>query len=148
MCAAWLVDSDPSNVFADLRRPGATTEEKESRDNSSEARQCPATLIALLHGAWHGVWTWDNGFVDRLVDGGFEVLALSLRGHGNSGGSARFASLGKYLSDLSSVVEDLDRSPVVVGHSMGGLITQRLIAKQPVAGAVLMVSASPEVRGR
>ena len=44
-----------------------------------------ATPIVLLHGAWHGAWTWDNGFVDRLVDGGFEVLALSLRGHGNSG---------------------------------------------------------------
>ncbi|MCH8986135.1 MAG: alpha/beta fold hydrolase [Acidobacteria bacterium] len=102
-----------------------------------------ATPIVLLHGAWHGAWAWDNGFVDRLVDGGFEVLALSLRGHGDSSGSARFASLGKYLADLSSVVEDLDRAPVVVGHSIGGLITQRLIAKRPVAGAVLMASVSP-----
>jgi len=101
-----------------------------------------ATPIVLLHGAWHGAWCWDNGFVDQLVADGFEVFAPSLRGHGESGGSARFATLGQYKADLASVVSSIDRPPVVVGHSMGGLITQRLVADTTVAGAVLLASVN------
>ena len=100
------------------------------------------TPIVLQHGAWHGAWCWDNGFIDRLVAGGFEVFAPSLRGHGQSGGSARFANLGQYKADLASVIASIDRPPVVVGHSMGGLITQRLIADTTVAGAVLLASVN------
>jgi pimeloyl-ACP methyl ester carboxylesterase len=100
------------------------------------------TPIVLQHGAWHGAWCWDNGFIDRLVDGGFEVFAPSLRGHGQSGGSARFATLGQYKADLASVITSIDRPPAVVGHSMGGLITQRLIADTTVAGAVLLASVN------
>ncbi len=103
-----------------------------------------AIPIVLLHGAWHGAWCWERGFSDRLVDGGFEVFAPSLRGHGGSGGSARFANLGQYGADLVSVIDTIDRPPVIVGHSMGGLITQRHIAKHSVAGAVLMGSVSPQ----
>ncbi len=102
-----------------------------------------AVPIVLLHGAWHGAWCWDKGFLERLVDGGFEVFAPSLRGHGKSGGSARFANLRQYGADLASVIDTIDRPPAIVGHSMGGLITQRYIATHPVAGAILMGSVSP-----
>ncbi len=107
-----------------------------------------AIPIVLLHGAWHGAWCWDAGFMDRLVDRGFEVLAVSMRGHGDSGGSARFANLGQYAEDLGSAVDTIGRPPVVVGHSMGGLITQRFIAKRSVAGAVLLAAAGPSAPWR
>jgi pimeloyl-ACP methyl ester carboxylesterase len=64
------------------------------------------------------------------------------------------ASLDDYLTDLSSVIGSLDQPPVLIGHSMGGMVVQRYVERldrklfrgetpTPVAGMALLAALSP-----
>ena len=48
---------------------------------------------------------------------GYHCFALSLRGHGRSGGG-RKSHFHQHSEDLAGVVEALPASPVVVAHSL------------------------------
>src|ERR1700733_7234817 len=83
--------------------------------------------VLFLHGAWHGAWCWDEHFLDFFAKQGFRVLAPSLRGHGSSpiGKSIRMCSIADFVSDLSSVIDSLPSTPILVGHSLGGFVIQK-----------------------
>ncbi len=96
--------------------------------------------IVLVHGAWHGSWCWDD-VAAALRSAGYEVLVPDLPGHETPGSSARFAnSLGSYVEHVDQLVESIDGDVVLVGHSMGGLVTQRVCEGRTVAHAVLVAS--------
>lgn len=99
------------------------------------------TPILLIHGAWHGAWCWEN-FLPYFAERGYAAYALSLRGHGNSEGRARLRwhSLDDYVDDVEWAVKQLPAKPVIVGHSMGGLVTQKYLEKHELPGAVLLAT--------
>ncbi len=103
------------------------------------------TPLLLIHGAWHGAWCWNDGFMDYLVDQGWEVNAMSLRGHGLSEGRAklRFTSMADYVADVEQVVNSMKVPPILVGHSMGGGVVQKYLETQEAPGAVLLASLPP-----
>ncbi len=100
------------------------------------------TPILFVHGAWHGAWCWDDGFMDYFAERGWEVHAMSLRGHGNSEGreKLRWHSMADYAADVEQVVSGLPRAPILVGHSMGGGVVQKFLETHQVPGAVLLAS--------
>ena len=67
---------------------------------------------------------------------------MSLRGHGASQSPVRFrlARIADYVADVDQVVEQLPEPPVLVGHSMGGLVVQKYLEAHTVPGAVLLAS--------
>jgi alpha-beta hydrolase superfamily lysophospholipase len=71
---------------------------------------------------------------------GWEVHALDLRGHGESPNdrSLRTTRIKHYVDDLASVVDSLESPPILVGHSMGGLVVQRYLEDATLPGAVLL----------
>ncbi len=104
----------------------------------------PATdkpALIFVHGAWHGAWCWAN-FLPYFSDKGYDCFALSLRGHGKSEGrsSLRWSRIADYVADLRQLVSGLDREVVIVGHSMGGLVTQKYLETYPARGAVLLAT--------
>src|SRR5215472_3021144 len=88
--------------------------------------QHPTTLL-FVHGAWHGAWCWDEHFLDYFAQRGYAVVAPSLRKHGGSYGGMRprGARIGQYVSDVVEVAAQFPTPPVLIGHSMGGLVVQR-----------------------
>ncbi|MCP5458535.1 MAG: alpha/beta hydrolase, partial [Gammaproteobacteria bacterium] len=52
-------------------------------------------------------------------------------------------SLADYVADLERVVSCFDRPPVLIGHSMGGMIIQKFLEKNDATGVVLMASTPP-----
>jgi pimeloyl-ACP methyl ester carboxylesterase len=100
-----------------------------------------STPLLFVHGAWHGAWCWEN-FLPYFAEQGYEVHALSLRGHGNSEGrdGIRWYSTSDYVADVAQVVESLRPSPVLVGHSMGGYVVQKYLENQTAPAAVLLAS--------
>jgi pimeloyl-ACP methyl ester carboxylesterase len=52
-------------------------------------------------------------------------------------------SLLDYAADLESLVRGLDAPPVLLGHSMGGLLALLLAARGLAQAAVLLTPASP-----
>ena len=99
------------------------------------------TPLVLLHGAWHGAWCWEN-FLPYFIEQGYEVHALSLRGHGNSEGRERIRwfSVREYVADLASVVDSLDTPPVLIAHSMGGYVVQKYLETHSVPACVLLAT--------
>jgi pimeloyl-ACP methyl ester carboxylesterase len=94
----------------------------------------------FVHGAWHGAWCWDEFFLPYFADRGYECHAFSFRGHGQNPNprSLRRTRVDHYVEDLASIVETLDSPPVVIGHSMGGLVAQRYLEGKDLPGGVLL----------
>ena len=106
--------------------------------------------VLLLHGIGGGRQAWGDGSASTgatLAAAGHPVLALDLPGYGLSP-SARTGvppDLVHMAEAVLQLVHQLDAGPVVlVGHSMGGMVAQALVAMAPqmVCGLVL-ASTSP-----
>lgn len=84
--------------------------------------------VVLVHGITLGVATWAPQL--RSLPG--RVIAVSQRGHGQSRAGSEGYSFDRLGADLLEVLEALEvRGAVVVGHSMGGMVVQRLAAERP-----------------
>jgi pimeloyl-ACP methyl ester carboxylesterase len=83
------------------------------------------TPIVMQHGMWHGAWCWQL-WQELFAAWGWETHAHSLPGHALSPVQRPIArcTLDYYLSFLKTEVERQPRRPVLMGHSMGGALTQ------------------------
>lgn len=104
------------------------------------------TPVLFIHGAFAGAWCWAEYFLDYFSRHGYSAYALSLRGHGRSRGRERlwWTSLQEYVADVEQVVAELQKAPVMVGHSMGGMIVQKYLERTSIPAAVLMAPVPPE----
>ena len=104
-----------------------------------------APPLLFIHGANSGAWVWAEHMLDDLADRGFQVHAVSLRGHGDSDGRDRLASwsLADYVEDIVKTVGLFTRPPILIGHSMGGMVVQKYLQTHSAAGAILMASVPP-----
>lgn len=101
--------------------------------------------IVFVHGAWHGKWCWDKYFKPNFLNQGYDVITFDLPGHdtpGNVTGINKL-SLGDYVSALVAQVQKLDAPPIVIGHSMGGLVVQKFLENNSCKKAVLLASVPP-----
>lgn len=105
-------------------------------------------LVPLLfvHGAWHAAWCWEEHFLGYFADRGYRAVAPSFRGHGNSPTTKRLRDLSfaDYIDDVATVARSLPVAPVVIGHSMGGVIVQKYLESHDAPAAVLMCSMPPQ----
>ena len=99
--------------------------------------------VLLIHGLFGGAWYWED-YQKLLGLHGYESYALNLRGHH---GSRPVPDIGKvslrdYIADALEVARTL-KNPIVIGHSMGGLVAQKLAEKGVSRATVLMAAAPP-----
>lgn len=104
----------------------------------------PLPTLLLVHGAWHGAWCWER-FRTWFGERGYRVVAPDLRKHGADADRAglRWTRIGDYVEDVERALDGLEGPVVLVGHSMGGLIAQRVLERRGAAGAVLLASVPP-----
>jgi alpha-beta hydrolase superfamily lysophospholipase len=94
------------------------------------------TGILLVHGAWHGPWCWDR-LAERLAGHGHQVQAVQLRGHDRPRGRI-WHRVHHYVQDVGESAARFVEPPVLVGHSLGGLIVQKYLEHGPVQAASLL----------
>jgi len=97
--------------------------------------------ILLVHGAWHGPWCWTH-FAERLTACGHRVRTVELRGHDRPRGRI-WHRVRHYVEDVERAAAGFPAPPVLVGHSLGGLVVQKYLEHHPAPGAVLMASIPP-----
>ncbi len=102
--------------------------------------------LLFVHGLGHGAWCWES-WLDAAAEAGYPAYAVSLRGHGNSPGRLRTSVLSQYVDDVVRTAQALPRPAVLVGHSMGGLVVQRALARYAAHAGVLVapVPAHPAI---
>lgn len=100
--------------------------------------------VLLVHGAYHGAWCWEH-WTERLVAEGRAVHALDLRGHGGLVPDAAFRTAGadEMVADVVAAIDAIGAPPLVVGHSMGGLIVVLAILQRETAGLLLLCPSPP-----
>ncbi len=102
--------------------------------------------ILLLHGGNQSAHSWD--LVSLHLADRFHVLALDQRGHGDSewARDADYSSTAM-AADAAAFLDALGVGQVtIVGHSMGGMNTMRLMLDQPErADRVILVDIGPEM---
>jgi pimeloyl-ACP methyl ester carboxylesterase len=90
-----------------------------------------APPLLLIHGGRDHCRSWD--WVAKGLRGDWHVLALDLRGHGDSAWSPDGDySLTTHVYDLAQLVHQLELAPVaIVAHSLGGNISLRYTGLYP-----------------
>lgn len=102
----------------------------------------------LLHGGGQTRHSW-NKLAHRLVQLNYYVVSLDLRGHGDSDwapdGDYR---LDAFVADLHGVLGQLQQPPVLIGASLGGLISLLAVGEHPrevVAQGLVLVDVVPRM---
>ena len=103
--------------------------------------------IALLIHGWSSSWYATSPLLGQLVQR-FHVIAIDLPGYGQSPPLKESATIPKYAELLAKLIGQISHGPVVlVGHSMGGMISLTLALSHPVL-VERMVLLSPTISGR
>ena len=101
----------------------------------------------MIHGMWGGGWYWDK-FQGYFEDKGYNCLTPYLRHHDVNPKDPPPPGIGEtslldYAEDLQLEIEKLDEKPILMGHSMGGLLAQILASRDLSKAAILIAPASP-----
>ncbi|MCL4510364.1 MAG: alpha/beta hydrolase [Bacteroidetes bacterium] len=103
--------------------------------------------IFMIHGMWGGPWYWEN-YKSLFEKEGYTCVTTTLRFHDMNPKDAPDPRLGTtslldYAEDLEQEIRQLGVKPIVVGHSMGGLLAQILGSRGLAKALVLLTPASP-----
>ena len=101
--------------------------------------------LLFVHGGYCDAWCWDPYFLPWFAAHGYPAHALSLRGHGASGGRETLfvAGVDDYAIDVERVAAGFEEPPVLIGHSMGASVVEHLLVKGPVRAAALLAPVPP-----
>lgn len=104
--------------------------------------------VVFIHGLWLHSTSWAP-WVELFGRAGYRTLTPEWPGVPDSIAAARKnpeGQAGKGISDIvehyASVLRALDRKPIVIGHSFGGLIAQNLLG-QDLAVAAVAIDPAP-----
>ena len=122
--------------------PPETSLEVVSQKPSRATRKPP---LLFVHGGFCDAWCWTPYFLPWFAARGWPAHALSLRGHGGSGGlsSLFVAGLDDYVADVEHVAGQLPAPPILIGHSMGAAVIERMLATRQVRAAALLAPVPP-----
>lgn len=100
--------------------------------------------IVLLHGAFCGGWAFD-GFKQPFIAAGYETHAPNLPAHDRGADLEHLAVLGvrEFSESFVRYLHTFDTPPIVIGHSLGGLIAQIAATRASVSGLVLLCPSAP-----
>jgi pimeloyl-ACP methyl ester carboxylesterase len=115
-------------------------------EDSDLAKATMRKPVVLLHGMWSTGETLEP-IRKRFEALGYQCWAPTLPHHENGGDAQGVGnlSLRNYISFLEKFIADQNFAspPLLVGHSMGGLLAQMLAARIPTAGLVLFAPGVP-----
>ena len=107
------------------------TKKPSAKDEADQSRSAELASVVMAHG-----WTFDK-FREPFEAAGHQVTALDLPGHA-PGTSVSGRSMTDYARYVAEVCASQEAAPVLIGHSLGGLVAQMAAMRTPLAGLVLL----------
>jgi 3-oxoadipate enol-lactonase len=115
---------------------------KDGRFSYEGAGDPTSQPLLFLHGIGGAARAW-RGQLDFFKDR-YHAIAWDMPGYGGSAPlpDVSIAALAGALQDFLQAIGAI--KPIIVGHSIGGMIVQQWLAKNPrIAGAVVLAQTSP-----
>ncbi|WP_276354831.1 alpha/beta fold hydrolase [Cohnella caldifontis] len=96
--------------------------------------------LLFVHGAFTGSWMWSK-YVPHFIRDGWTCYAMNMRSHYRS----RLLDMTRitfedYLEDIREAIAECGVPPVLIGFSMGGILSQKLAETVEIAGLALIDS--------
>src|SRR5829696_1518785 len=122
-------------------------------DNGTPEPTAPDTIV-LVHGFWVTPLSWEK-WVERYEDRGYRVLTPTYPGFEGGVEALREdpspieeLTFPAIIEHIGGIIEVLDKPPIIIGRSAGGVLTQSLLDHRYGAAGVAIDSVPAEgVRG-
>ena len=118
--------------------------------SSTASDPASAQTIVLIHGMWMTPLSWEH-WSSRYGDRGHRVLAPAWPGLEaepeelrRDPSPLRNLSITDVVDHYDKIIRGLDRPPIIIGHSFGGLFTQLLLDRGLGAAGVTLGTGAPK----
>ncbi|MFN4000406.1 alpha/beta hydrolase [Algoriphagus sp.] len=106
--------------------------------------------IVLIHGLFQNSFSWQN-WKNYFEDKGYTVYAPSFPYHDGNPQILQKEidqelvnlDFAQALNYMVAFVDSLAEKPIIIGHSIGGLITQKLVEMEKASMGITLASANP-----
>lgn len=100
--------------------------------------------VIMVHGAFCGGWAFDQ-FRAPFEAAGHQVIAPDLPGHAahEKGRGVAGLSMTDYVRPIVALIQEQRQPPILIGHSLGGLVAQMAAARAPITGLILLAPSAP-----
>jgi pimeloyl-ACP methyl ester carboxylesterase len=102
----------------------------------------PRTPVVFIHGLWLHATSW-NRWLELYRAGGYEPVAPGWPGEPPTVAEARAKpelvadmSIDDAIAHYAEIINSLDVKPIVIGHSFGGLLAEKLLGQDLAVAAV------------
>lgn len=109
------------------------------------------TPVVFIHGLWLHATSWSR-WLDLFRDAGYEPIAPGWPGEPDTVRAAREnpdlvadTGIDDAVAHFAEIIGALDVKPVIIGHSFGGLLAEKLLGQDLAAAAVAIDPA--QVKG-
>jgi 3-oxoadipate enol-lactonase len=115
----------------------------EAAGSAAATRRSESVPVVFLHGMGGGARAWTPQLT-TFAAAGFRAVALDLPGYGARAPVARM-SFDELAADVEAAIAERGLArPVLVGHSLGGMVVQAALRRRPDAyRAAVLVCTSP-----
>jgi pimeloyl-ACP methyl ester carboxylesterase len=102
----------------------------------------PRTPVVFIHGLWLHATSWGR-WLDLYRDAGYDPIAPGWLGEPPTVAEAREhpdlvanKSIDDEVAHYTEIIQSLDAKPIIVGHSFGGLLAEKLLGQDVAVAAV------------
>lgn len=100
------------------------------------------TPVVFIHGLWLHATSW-NRWLDLYRDAGYEPIAPGWPGEPDTVQASREnpdlvadTGIDDAVAHFAEIIRGFDTKPIVIGHSFGGLLAEKLLGQDMAAAAV------------
>jgi pimeloyl-ACP methyl ester carboxylesterase len=118
--------------------------------SSTASEPAKTETILLIHGMWMTPLSWEH-WVSRYTDQGHNVVAPAWPGLDaepeqlrRDPSPLRNLDMRDVIAHYEKIIGELDRPPIIIGHSFGGLFAQLLLDRGLGAAGVTLGTGAPK----
>jgi len=100
--------------------------------------------ILLVPGALNGAWVWQDNFKPFFETAGFDVHTFEFPSHSARGLRRQALALADYREHLVNKIAELAKPPILIAHSLGGLVSLQVMHLVPVSAVALLSPVPPD----
>jgi len=118
--------------------------------SQNEKRSNESQTIVLIHGLFQNSHSWTK-WKSYFEEKGFKVYTPSYPYHegdpkflnGNVDSNLINLDFRQVLDYMTAFIDSLPEKPIIIGHSIGGLVAQKLVEAEKASMAILLAPANP-----